>query len=193
MELMQAIRERRAVREYAPIHIERSSIERLIQAAVLAPSARNLQPWAFAALLDREGIESYGKRATSWLLANFPQTHFDDALRKMVEDPDFVMFYHAPALVLVLGKSSNRQAAEDCCLAAENLLLAARAEGLGTCWIGLARPWLNLPATKVELKVPESYHVVAPIVLGQPKAWPESHGRNPAEIYWLDEEFGEKP
>lgn len=192
MELMQAIRERRAVREYAPAHIERSSIERLIQAAILAPSARNLQPWAFAALLDRERIEGYARRATSWLLANFSQTAYDDSLRKMVADPDFVMFYHAPALVLVLAKSSDRQAAEDCCLAAENLILAARAEGLGTCWIGLARPWLNLPATKAELKVPGSYHVVAPIVLGHPKAWPESHGRNPAEIYWLDEEFGEK-
>jgi nitroreductase len=185
MELMQAIRERRAVREYAPASIERSSIERLIQAAVLAPSARNLQPWAFAALLDRERIEGYARRAKIWLLANFSQTACDDSLRKMVEDLDFVMFYHAPALVLVLAKSFDRQAAEDCCLAAENLMLAARAEGLGTCWIGLARPWLNLPATKAELKVPESYHVVAPIVIGQPQAWPESHGRNPAEIYWL--------
>lgn len=185
MELMEAIRERRAVREYAPAHMQRPLIERPIQAAILAPSARNLQPWAFAVLLDRERIESYGKRATNWLLANFSQTPFDEALRKMVEDPDFVMFHHAPALVLVLAKSSGRQAAEDCCLAAENLMLAARAEGLGTCWIGLARPWLNLPATKAELKVPESYHVVAPIVFGHPKAWPESHGRNAAEIYWL--------
>jgi len=185
MEVMEAIRGRRAVRDYTGARMERAAIEGLIQAAILAPSARNLQPWAFAVLLDRERIEGYGRRAKSWLLANFSQTSYDDSLRKMIEDPDFVMFYHAPALVLVLAKSSDTQAAEDCCLAAENLMLAARAEGHGTCWIGLARPWLNLPATKAELKLPDSFHVVAPIVVGHPKAWPESHGRNVAEIYWL--------
>ncbi|MBZ5702377.1 MAG: nitroreductase family protein [Acidobacteriia bacterium] len=185
MEVMEAIRERRAVRDYTGARIERATVERLIQAAILAPSARNLQPWAFAALLDCERIGGYAKRAKSWLLANFAQTAYDESLRKMVEDPNFVMFYHAPALLLVLAKSSDAQAAEDCCVAAENLMLAARAEGLGTCWIGLARPWLNLPSTKAELKLPESFQVVAPIVLGHPKTWPEAHGRNPAEIYWL--------
>jgi len=67
-------------------------------------------------------------------------------------------------------------------------MLAARNEGLGSCWIGFARPWLDLPATKAELNLPEHYHVVAPIVLGLPKAWPDSHGRKPAEIYWLHEQ-----
>jgi hypothetical protein len=124
MEVMEAIRERRAVRDYTGARVERPTIEGLIQAAILAPSARNLQPWAFAVLLDRERIDGYARRAKNWLLANFAQTSYDDSLRKMVEDPNFVMFYHAPALVLVLAKSSDAQAAEDCCLAAENLMLA---------------------------------------------------------------------
>ena len=54
MELMKVIKERRSVREYRDAPIERSTIERLVIAATLAPSARNLQPWAFAALLDRK-------------------------------------------------------------------------------------------------------------------------------------------
>ena len=83
------------------------------------------------------------------------------------------------------AKSAQPQAYEDCCLAAENLMLAARDEGLGTCCIGLARPWLNLRSTKDELGLPEQYEVVVPIVPGHPKAWPESHGRQPAEIHWL--------
>ena len=89
------------------------------------------------------------------------------------------------ALVLILATSSDTQATEDCCLAAENFMLAARDDELGTCWVGLARPWFNLSATKVELELPESYRVVAPIVLGRPKAWPEPHERNPAQIHWL--------
>lgn len=185
MELMDVIRNRRAVREYTDAYIPQSTIERLIGAAILAPSAMNLQPWAFAALLDRERIDGYAGRAKNYLLANFSQTAFDASARKILEEPEYVLFYHAPALMLVLAKSSAAQAMEDCCLAAQNLMLSARDEGLGSCWIGFARPWLDLTPTKRELGLPEDYHVVAPIVLGHPKAWPKSHGREPAEIHWL--------
>lgn len=190
MELMEAIENRRAVREYTDRPVERSTIEGLINAAILAPSAMNLQPWAFAVLLDRERIHDCGERAKSWLLANFEQTPFartseSARMRQILEDKERLLFYRAPALVIILAKSADAQAAEDCCLAAENLMLAARAEGIGSCWIGFSRPWLDLPATKRELGLPERFHVVAPIVLGYPKAWPESHGRNAAEIHWL--------
>ena len=185
MDFMEVVRNRRSVREYTTHPIERAQIERLIDAAILAPSAMNQQPWTFAALLDHERIASYALRAKSWLLANLPETTFDASARHMLEDPTFVLFHGAPALVLVMAKSSEAQAMEDCCLAAENLLLAARNEGLGSCWIGFARPWLNSPPIKHELGLPQKYHVIAPIVLGHPKAWPASHGRNSAEIQWL--------
>jgi nitroreductase len=185
MELMDVVRNRRAVREYTEAPIELATIERLIDAAILAPSAMNLQPWAFAALLDRQRIGEYAERIKSWLLANFSQTSLDLSLRHNIEQESYSVFHDAPALVLLLAKSSQPQAREDCCLAAQNLMLAARDEGLGTCCIGLARPWLNLGSTKRELGLPESYEVVVPIVLGHPKAWPESHGRHPAEIHWL--------
>jgi nitroreductase len=185
MELMDVIQNRRAVREYTDDSIDRDTIERLIQAAILAPSAMNLQPWAFAVLLGRERIEGYAKQAKDWILASLAQTSYDPSIRHTLEDPKYALFYHAPALIVILAKSSATQAAEDCCLAAENLMLAARNEGFGSCWIGFARPWLDLPETKSELKVPNHYHVVAPIVLGHPKAWPESHERKPAETYWL--------
>ncbi|HUN96680.1 MAG TPA: nitroreductase family protein, partial [Bradyrhizobium sp.] len=89
------------------------------------------------------------------------------------------------ALVIILATSDGPWAKEDCCLAAQNFMLAARAHGLGTCWIGLSRPWLDLASTKAELQIPERYRVVAPIILGHPKSWPETHGRNPAQVSWL--------
>jgi len=185
MELMEVIRCRRAVREYTDSPVEKHAIERLIAAAVMAPSAMNLQPWAFAVVLGRERIEGYAKRAKDWLLASLSQTAYDPSIRHMLEDPHYALFYHAPALVIVLAKSSASQAAEDCCLAAQNLMLAARDEGLGSCWIGFGRPWLDLPETRSELKLPGEYHVVAPIVLGYPGSWPESHGRSRTEIHWI--------
>jgi nitroreductase len=185
MELFDVIRRRRAVRDFTDTRIERSTAQNLIDAAILAPSAMNLQPWAFAVLLDPERIDGYATRARTWLFENLSQTSQDPSLRAVLEDSQHVLFYHAPALVLVLATSSESQAREDCCLAAENFMLAARAQGLGSCWIGLARPWLELPSIKTELKIPEHYHVVAPIVLGHPKAWPEARGRNAAVINWL--------
>ena len=64
-------------------------------------------------------------------------------------------------------------------------MLAAREQELGTCWIGLARDWFNRPAIKKELKLPEKYQVVAPIVLGHPKQWSPAPARNPVEIHWV--------
>jgi nitroreductase len=185
MELMDVLRNRRAVRNYTSAPISRPLIERLIEAAILAPSAFNLQPWAFAALLDRKRVDSYAERAREWLLGNTAESGFGDEAREILERPGFSIFHHAPALVLVMAQSSLSQAMEDCCLAAQSLMLAARDEGIGSCWIGFARPWLNLPATKKELGLAEKYCVVAPVVLGYPAAWPESHGRKPAEIHWL--------
>lgn len=184
MELMSAIRSRRAVRNFSDVPVEASEIEKTIEAATEAPSAMNLQPWAFAVLTDRRRIDEYAGRARAWMLEQ-PESLLGKAAREILERPDYTIFYHAPVLLLVLAKSSETQAREDCCLAAQNLMLAARDQGLGTCWIGFAVPWLNLPATKRELALTDNYYVVGPIVMGYPKAWPDSHGRKAAEIHWL--------
>ena len=89
MELMDVIRNRRAVRDFTDAGIDRATIERLIGAGILAPSAMNLQPWAFSVLLGRERIEGYAKRAKDWLLASLSQTSYDPSIRHMLEDPQF--------------------------------------------------------------------------------------------------------
>jgi nitroreductase len=187
MELMDVLQNRRAVRDYTDVPIKPALIERLICAATLAPSAMNLQPWAFAVLLDRDRIDQLADRIKTWVFANFSETAYGPSIRGMIEKPDYSLLHHAPALVMVLAKSSESQALEDCCLAAENLMLAARDQEMGTCWVGFARPWLNQPGIKRELGLPEKYHIVAPLVLGHPKAWPKSHGRNAPEIHWIGE------
>jgi len=65
------------------------------------------------------------------------------------------------------------------------VLLAARDVGLGSCWVGFSRSWLNLPETRAMLKLPARYRVVAPIVMGFPAEWPPPHGRTPPELHWL--------
>lgn len=98
MELMYLLRERRAVREFTETALSRDEVESLIAAAVLAPSAMNLQPWTFAATLDRKRIDSMAERARRWAIANPSATGFGEEARRLLERPQFDIFYHAPAL-----------------------------------------------------------------------------------------------
>ncbi len=63
-------------------------------------------------------------------------------------------------------------------------MLAAHASGLGTCWIGLSRPWLNDPTVKTELGIPADWHPVAPIVLGHRRTLPPPTPREQPTIRW---------
>jgi nitroreductase len=186
MEFTEVIQNRRAVRSYTEVEPGPEVVDRLIEAAILAPSAMNRQPWSFAVMPGRNRVNAYAQRAKSWVLEHLPESGEVAALRPLLSEPAYQLFHHAPMLVLVLARSAAQQDVEDCCLAAQNLMLAARDEGLGSCWIGLARPWLNLPEIKAELGLPAAFHVVAPIVVGFPREWPESHGRKPAEVRWLE-------
>lgn len=185
MELMEALRTRRAVREFTADGLDKPLLEELIRAAILAPSALNRQPWVFAVCNDRCRIADYSERARQWLIRNPGALGFGASGLENLLAPGFDMFYHAPALIIVAARSASAQDAEDCCLAAQNLMLAARDKGIGSCCIGLARPWLNLEEIKKELGIHANFQIVAPIVFGYPTAWPNSHGREQPEIYWL--------
>ena len=174
MQALDAIYNRRAVRAYTPMPVGQPTIQRIIQAAIQAPSAVDGQPWSFAVVRDRERLATIARQARNHLI----ETIADDSpmahLKKFVADPGFDMFYGAPVLIVICATSAESGAAEDCALAAENLMLAARALDLGSCWIGLARPWLNQPACKAELGIKPHYAPIAPIIVGHPVAWPEA-------------------
>ncbi|HTU67563.1 MAG TPA: nitroreductase family protein [Steroidobacteraceae bacterium] len=182
MEFVDVVLGRHAVRSYAPTPVPADLIAKLIGLAVHAPSAMNGQPWAFAVANDPQRIDEYASLAKEYYLAH---EDVPNTVRAAIEARDHSIFHHAPVLVLVLAKSDTEQAREDCCLAAQTLMLAARDVGLGSCWVGFARPWLNRPETRAQLKLPRGYRVVAPIVMGYPTAWPPAHGRAEPEIRWL--------
>ena len=74
---------------------------------------------------------------------------------------------------------------EDCALAAATLMLAAHAAGLGTCWIGFAQGFLNTPAGKQALGLPDAWVSVAPIILGHPRSTTPPVPRNEPSIRWV--------
>jgi nitroreductase len=108
-----------------------------------------------------------------------------DRYRDLLSDPDFQIFYHAPVLIVISAKELSSWAVEDCSLAGQNLMLAAYAAGLGTCWIGFAEPWLNTPEGKVVLGLGPESIPVAPIIVGHPKSAPAPAPRIEPEVHWI--------
>ncbi len=181
MDLMEALRTRRAIREYTKEPIDDDVIKELIAAAVLAPSSVDLQPWGFAVVQGGERLHAVGAEAKSYAAAHLPPA---SPLHAHAVDPTFEMFHGAAALIVICAVNDEPQSAEDCCLAGENLMLAAHARGLGACWIGLSRPWLNAPATKIELGIPDGWCPVGPIILGHRRELPPPTPREKPTIVW---------
>jgi nitroreductase len=185
MELLQAINERRSVREYTDEPVSDAALRDLIDAAIQAPSAINQQPWCFVVVKDQRLLAQISDQAKSHLLKaslGAPAHPFRD----MLNDPRFNIFYHAPVLVVIAAAQPTDWAVEDCALAAENLMLAAHAKGLGTCWIGFAQHWLATPDGKQALGLQSSYTPIAPIVIGHPRRSAVPVPRKVANIRWLN-------
>ncbi len=182
VDVMDAIYERRAVRAYTRRMVERETVQRLIEAAIQAPSAVNQQPWAFVVVQDAALLRRLSERSKQLSLAELkPGTPLWEH-RAMLADPAVDVFHGASTLIVVCATPAAWPANEDCCLAAQNLMLAAHGLGLGTCPIGFARGALNESATKQELGIPADHSAVFPIALGQPRDRPAATPRRPARI-----------
>jgi nitroreductase len=186
-----AIASRRSVRSYRPEVVEHGQLQRLIDAAVLAPSARNSQPWSFVVVQDPLVLRRLAADATAVYLSEpaMPEVTGMSAevlghFRALLESPGYEIFHHAPALVVIYAESEHGVA--DCYLAAENLMLAAWAMGLGTCPMGLARPLLNRAEVKRRLGVREECVEALALTVGVPvnEAAVVGPGRRPAEVSW---------
>ena len=184
MQLEEAIFNRRSVREYTAEAIDDATIKRLIAAAVQAPNAVNEQPWTFTVVRDRRVLEQLSRAAKLHMLATTPPQEIE-VFRSELEDPQFEIFYHAPALIVISGRSAGPWITEDCALAAENLMLAAYAEQLGTCWIGFAQAYLNTAEGKAAVGIPEAWIPVAPIIVGRRQHASAPVGRKDPEIRWV--------
>jgi nitroreductase len=185
MDLREAIAGRHSVRAYTAEPVDEQTIRLLIADAVQAPSAINEQPWSFTVVRDQTLLDRVSKAAKAHMLAITPAGVGAGHARSMLDDVNFQIFYHAPVLVLISAAAPGDWVVADCALAAENVMLAAYAMGLGSCWIGLAQSYLKTSEGKAAFGVPDAYEPVAPIILGHPKDTPPPVARRPPDIHWL--------
>ncbi len=185
MDLIEAIYSRRAVRAFTAASIERATLQKLIDAAVQAPSAVNTQPWLFTIIQDRELLARITRESKEAVLRDPPRGLPSGHFRELLSDPKFDIFYGATALILISSVADDHWAVVNCTLAAQNLMLAAPGEGLGSCWIGFAEGWLRSEGGKQALDLPQSCLPVAPIIVGRPLSFPDPVLRKAPRIDWI--------
>lgn len=176
----QLIRGRRSIRRYLPRAIDRGLLERILNAAIWAPSAHNRQPWRFCV------IESQSEKLA---LSEAMAARWRRDLAGDSADPDFIerriAISHARitgAAALVVAAVSMTEmdvypdparaeaewlmAVQSTALACQNLLLAAHHYGLGGCW--MCAPLFVPDTVRGILNLPETWHPQALITLGYP-------------------------
>jgi len=161
LEVFKAIKERRSVRAFTPEMVSEEEIMKIIDAARWAPSAGNIQPWEFI-IVRRPEI----KRGLSAAALN--QTFIEEA-----------------PVVIVVCANENRSSwgygergrtlycLQDTAAATQNMLLAAYALGLGTCWVGAFRE----EGVRRVLNIPRGVRPVAIVPVGHPAEKPRPRPR----------------
>ena len=211
--LLTWLRTRRSVRAFTDRPVPREVLERLIEAAITAPSNTNRQPWRFAVVTAparRQALAAAVKARADEMKAIIARGHHAE------DFGDYGDFFHEPlaaAAAIVIpqyraypdliasfiasgGGDPSRyptaaaMQAELCSTSAAvmNLLLAAHAEGLGACW--MAGPMIARDLIAAELGIAEPWRMIGAVALGYPADRPAARPRKPAAkvAMWFDDE-----
>jgi len=190
MDFYEVIHSRRAIRKYKADMVPRETILKILDAANWAPSGMNMQQWEFIVVSGekkKEMGESYGRFAEVYT------ADWEDAARKAAFLQFARSFGGAPIIVVALTSGSKDETTrkmhlESVSAAFENLLLAACAEGLGSCW--MTGPLRDEASIRRILEIPEDREIVALTPIGYPDMKAEPPARLDPElknkVRWVD-------
>jgi len=168
--MLELMKNRRSTKKYKPEMPEISKIDKIIEAGLYAPSGRNRQGAIIIAVTDKEIRDRLSAANAAVLGAS--------------TDP----FYGAPAVLVVLADKSVNTSVYDGSLVMENMMLAAHALGLGSCWIHRAREVFDMPEWREWLKsigVEGEYEGVGNCIVGIPdsESFPEPLPRREGRVF----------
>ena len=185
--ILKSIYARRSVRAYTPTALDSATVQTLLEAAVHAPTAMHEEPWAFVVVQDQALLQRLSDLAKPLFVEEVRHRNAQGAGHSFdhFTRPDFNIFHGANALIIICAKPLGPFVTADCWLAAENLMLAASAIGLGSCVIGSAVAALNIRKVKTELGIPDEYSAITPIVVGVPSGETQATSRKePFILSW---------
>jgi nitroreductase len=171
MEFYEVINKRHSIREFERKQIPKSKILKIIKAASKAPSGANTQPWKFYVIQNKNKRDKIAQILRDYYnLTSYKNRLKNHKFREIMQN-----FYsnmgNAPCCIFIYYKKikgyPDPVLNASATLASENLMLAATAESLGTCWINA---FAHKPK-KVNklLKIPKDEILIAPLIIGYPK------------------------
>lgn len=174
-DLFRIFKTRRSVRKFKPTPVPDEHLRQILEAAHYAPTPRNRQAWKFVVIRNREILDRIK----------------EECIRLGGEQsrPYFTDYLSAPVYVAVLAETQTRNPVNDVtagALAAENLMLAARALGYGTVFCVNSIPE---DVTKKILEIPDTYKRVCITPIGIPDEWPETPAKKDLEEVIIHDKF----
>jgi len=189
MDLWEALNKRRSIRKYRDVPIPEETLLKLVSAATLAPSNANVQPWEFLFITEPELVNKiqnhvWGSMQEYWSKGRV-ENLTEEKVRKILNSTyqlgpvPVYMFVcldtRAGRLKSAYSKWNDLWNHHSVAAAFNNFMLAAAAEGLGTCWLGVSA-W-NTEKLKIEFSIPEYIEIIAACPIGFPDEDPSPRPR----------------
>lgn len=172
MDAMVNLLTRRSIRKYKSDMLPREVIEKIAEAGTYAPTGKNQQSPIILAVTNKELRDRMSK------------------LNAVVLGSDSDPFYGAPVVLVVLAERSNPNHVYDGSLVMGNLMLAAHAMGIGSCWINRARQVFDTEEGKAilrDLGIEGDYEGIGNCILGYPEGEePQARPRKENWLYWAE-------
>lgn len=195
MEALEAIYTRRSTRNYKPDAVEKEKLTKILEAARQAPSGGNSQTNHFLVIQNRAVLE----KLIALTEAGFRKMEADEttypSLRHAIEASKkggYVFCYNAPLLIAVANRKDYGNNIADCACALENMMVAANALDLGSCYINQLR-WLNEDEALLDylrsLGMKENERVYGAVIVGYPASGLPNRSlmaQKGNEITWID-------
>lgn len=174
-DIFETIMHRRSIRRFEPKQIEETALQQILQAGLYAPCAGGRQGVIFAVCQDKEVNERLGKikRANSNPRMATATSFVSHEQPSIADDPKLTnAFYDAPTVITLFAPKNFLFSVDDCAVAAENMMLAADALGIGSCYIGQGWPAFAAPYGQEILRqwnIPADHYAVMQLLLGYAK------------------------
>ena len=174
---LKLVRQRHSIRKFTEKKVEKEKIITCIEAARLAPSAENIQPWRFIVVENKEFKQKllqttlpFWKNAIGGMKETAPELYEMAAcIYEAMDEPKDPVYYNAPVIIFVVGPANNPFS---CVLACENMMIAAQSFGLGTCYVGFGAMVKGNAEVVKALELKDDEGIYGPIIVGYPKANP---------------------
>ena len=189
----QFLRSRRSIRNFKDKPVERVKLEKLLEIACAAPSAKNSQPWHWTVVEDTAEVKRLAGLVIDWMrsvIEQYPKMAEERGLIRVVAAWDAGqerICRGAPHMLVVHGDKNYGFGAEDGALALSYLELLAPTIGLGSCWGGYFYSAVNsYPPLFEALGLPADHRAFGAVMVGYPKLkYQRLPLRNPPKVTWI--------